>query len=152
MHCLVLKCSILQSTGMRKSDLKQKVAYSLLSFRYNLGSLCPFLFCSALCMPKALFLSNHKMKQSNPMMMNRIIETRKSSKEFPKDTLTWTGLIASVAALAFSPSSSSNRLSWLCSVVLLCGVFATGEASPFSLLPPGGQQSVTKQCPNQANA
>jgi hypothetical protein len=108
----------------------------------------PFPFSNLLCFSKALFLKNHKMKQSNAMMMNR---KRKSSQEHPKDPLTCTGLMASAAALAFSLSSSSNRLSWLCSVVLLCGVF--GEASPFSLLPPGGQQqSATKQCPNQANA
>ena len=121
-----------------------KSVIQLIIIEINVGFLCPFLFSNLLCMPKGLFLSNHKMKQSNTMMMNR---KRKSSQKSRKTALTCTGLIASPAALSFSLSSSSNRLSWLCSVVLLCGVFTTGgKASPFSLLPPGGQQqSPTKQ-------
>ena len=124
-----------------KSRSQTKSVIQLIIIEINVGFLCPFLFSNLLCMPKGLFLSNHKMKQSNTMMMNR---KRKSSQKLPKDrtylhrthripscSLLLSVLVLKPAQLALqrSPSLRSPQHRW-----------RTGEASPFSLLPPGGQQ------------
>lgn len=69
------------STGTKKFRSQTKSNIQLIIIQINACSLCPFLFSNLVCLPKDLFLSNHKMKQSNAMMINL---KRKSSEKLLK--------------------------------------------------------------------